>query len=455
MNSSMDSDSGGTSASKGTLKAGIGAMDPPPLSPAASAVGTGPSSPGGSSYVSDAGAVTIEEPEEDTAAGNGTPQKAPGTASPGTSATGTTNSTSAGQSPSATGATSPATTSPAATVAEAGPGRFFVGRKFPGRGRGRSAGGAAAGARGGGRGRGADTAGRGGGPAAAAGRGSAGTTPPVRPGGILKVKESVIPELARAGSGGGGVSALAGGQSAVAVADGMAAAAAAAAVEGRETGVSPSSTPSSTTTAVVDILGAASGVTGAAGLGSGPPPIVSLDEMARADAAEKKRKRKARPAGKKVGWADRVGRTLQVVKEFHSEDVALAVSDTPQESPAEAAASMAAAHQHHKQWAERVKREREMERKFHDKSGSGGSSAGGPGKRGSSKGKGRGAGEGEGGEDSGSSNSRKKPMVPTTAWRRPGPYQEGVVHEDVLMLEVESSEAESQGARTRAGLEQV
>lgn len=46
-------------------------------------------------------------------------------------------------------------------------------------------------------------------------------------------------------------------------------------------------------------------------------------------------------------------------------------------------------------------------------------------------------------------------MVPTVAWRRPGPYQKGVVHEDVLLLEVDSSEAESQGARTRAGLEQV
>lgn len=49
-----------------------------------------------------------------------------------------------------------------------------------------------------------------------------------------------------------------------------------------------------------------------AGLGSGPPPIVSLDEMARAESAEKKRQRKAKPAGKKVGWADRAGRTLQV-----------------------------------------------------------------------------------------------------------------------------------------------
>lgn len=49
-----------------------------------------------------------------------------------------------------------------------------------------------------------------------------------------------------------------------------------------------------------------------ADLGSGPPPIVSLDEMARAESAEKKRQRKAKPAGKKVGWADRAGRTLQV-----------------------------------------------------------------------------------------------------------------------------------------------
>lgn len=172
-----------------------------------------------------------------------------------------------------------------------------------------------------------------------------------------------------------------------------------------------------------------------AGAASGPPPIVSLDEMARAEALEKKIKRKARPAGKKVGWADRAGRILQVVKEFHSEDAAQAVSETPQESPAEVAVAMAH-HHDHKHWAERVKREREMERKFHGKSG---------------KAK---APKGEDGGDV-TAEKRKKAMVPAVSWRRPGRYQEGVVHEDVMLLEVESSEAESQGARTRAGLEQV
>lgn len=208
------------------------------------------------------------------------------------------------------------------------------------------------------------------------------------------------------------------------------------------------------------------------GLGSGPPPIVSLDEMVRAESAEKKRKRKARPAGKKVGWADRAGKILQVVKEFHSDDAPQAVSETPQESPAEVAAAMAHHHGDHKHWAERVKREREMERKFHGKGGGGGGRG-----ESSSKGKNRsssssvaaagggGGGSGGGGEEALLSSpslppppppvARKKPMVTTVVWRRPGPYEEGVVHEDVMLLEVDSSEAEGQGARTRAGLEQV
>ncbi|CAM9125347.1 unnamed protein product, partial [Ectocarpus sp. 6 AP-2014] len=184
--------------------------------------------------------------------------------------------------------------------------------------------------------------------------------------------------------------------------------------------------------------------------------------MARAESEEKKRLRKAKPAGKKVGWADRAGRTLQVVKEFHSEDAATAVSETPQESDSVVAATMASHHAGHRHWAERVKREREMERKFHGKSG------------GRSKSKpdhGRAnAGDEEEEEAAGgvadaeaataaaavaAARKKRKPMVTTVPWRRPGPYEKGVVHEDVLQLEVESSEAESQGARTRAGLEQV
>lgn len=196
------------------------------------------------------------------------------------------------------------------------------------------------------------------------------------------------------------------------------------------------------------------------GLGSGPPPIVTLDEMVKAESEEKKRKRKARPAGKKVGWADRAGKTLQVVKEFHPDDMAQAVGETPQESPAEVAAALSH-HGDHKHWAERVKRERDMERKFHGKSGGKGSSKK---SRGSSSSSSSAGGGGGAGEEALSSPSlplppppvaKKKPMVTTVAWVRPGPYEEGVVHEDVMLLEVDSNEAEVQGARTRAGLEQV
>lgn len=178
---------------------------------------------------------------------------------------------------------------------------------------------------------------------------------------------------------------------------------------------------------------------------TGPPTIVSLDEMARADEEEKKRKRKARPAGKKVGWADRAGKTLQVVKEFHPDDAARVVSDASQEEAA--GDMMSLLHHHHnsdhKHWVERVKREREMERKFHGKTG-------GRPRRGGHHGDG-GAGNDAAAEEA----SRKKTMVPAVSWRRPGPYQEGVVHEFVMTLEVESGEAESQAARTRAGLEVV
>lgn len=143
-----------------------------------------------------------------------------------------------------------------------------------------------------------------------------------------------------------------------------------------------------------------------------------------------------------------------MVKEFHSEDAAAAVSETPQEADSVVAATMAAHHADHKHWAERVKREREMERKFHGKGG---------GKSGGGGGIGKNAGyrddddEGVavGADEAAAAKRKKKPMVPTVSWRRPGPYEKGVVHEDVLLLEVESSEAESQGARTRAGLEQV
>lgn len=160
-----------------------------------------------------------------------------------------------------------------------------------------------------------------------------------------------------------------------------------------------------------------------------------------------------------------------MVKEFHSEDVATAVSETPQEADSVVAATMAAHHHaDHKHWAERVKREREMERKFHGKGSNRGKGKGG-------KGYGRGSAggddddedladaeaEAEAGAASASAAAaaaaatrrKRKPMVPNMSWRRPGPYEKGVVHEDVLLLEVDSSEAESQGARTRAGLEQV
>lgn len=147
-----------------------------------------------------------------------------------------------------------------------------------------------------------------------------------------------------------------------------------------------------------------------------------------------------------------------MVKEFHSEDAATAVSETPQESDSVVAATMASHHADHRHWAERVKREREMERKFHGKGSS------------RSKGKadhGRANAGDEEEEDAAEADTeaaaaaaaaarkKRKPMVTTVPWRRPGPYEKGVVHEDVLQLEVESSEAESQGARTRAGLEQV
>lgn len=178
---------------------------------------------------------------------------------------------------------------------------------------------------------------------------------------------------------------------------------------------------------------------------TGPPTIVTLDEMARADEEERKRKRKARPAGKKVGWADRAGKTLQVVKEFHPDDAARIVSDAPQEEAA--GDTMSLLHHHHnsdhKHWVERVKREREMERKFHGKTG-------GRPRRGGHHGDG-----GLGNDAAATEGSRRKTMVPAVSWRRPGPYQEGVVHEFVMTLEVESGEAESQSARTRAGLEVV
>lgn len=178
---------------------------------------------------------------------------------------------------------------------------------------------------------------------------------------------------------------------------------------------------------------------------TGPPTIVSLDEMARADEEEKKRKRKARPAGKKVGWADRAGKTLQVVKEFHPDDAARIVSEVPQEEATGDAMSLLHHHHNsdHKHWVERVKREREMERKFHGK-------AGGRPRRGGRH------GDGDVGNDAAAEEaSRRKAMVPAVSWRRPGLYQEGVVHEFVMTLEVESGEAESQAARTRAGLEVV
>lgn len=155
-----------------------------------------------------------------------------------------------------------------------------------------------------------------------------------------------------------------------------------------------------------------------------------------------------------------------MVKEFHSEDAPTAVSETPQEADSVVAATLAA-HHDHKRWAERVKQERDMERKFHGKgSGKSGKS------RKSSKGYGKGVDVNDDNNDdndeeelaaataaatptAAASRKKRKPMVPTVAWRRPGPYQKGVVHEDVLLLEVDSNEAESQGARTRAGLEQV
>ncbi|CAM9767491.1 unnamed protein product, partial [Ectocarpus sp. 12 AP-2014] len=200
---------------------------------------------------------------------------------------------------------------------------------------------------------------------------------------------------------------------------------------------------------------------GAASIGSGPPPIVSLDEMARAESEEKKRLRKAKPAGKKVGWADRAGRTLQVVKEFHSEDAATAVSETPQESDSVVAATMASHHAGHRHWAERVKREREMERKLYGKNGGRSKSKSDHGRASAGDEEEEEAGGVAGAEATAAAaataaaRKKRKPMVTTVPWRRPGPYEKGVVHEDVLQLEVESSEAESQGARTRAGLEQV
>lgn len=365
-----------------------------------------------------------------------------------------------------------------------GPGRFFAGRKFAGRGRGRPSSNTTAAGRGAARGRGgsvavAGGAGRGGGAASRLGGGGSSG------GGILKVTAPV--EIGSVALPSDGVAGAGAGDKAVEVEGGVEvpalsspSASSAAAITGVAGAQAVSEAPvASPSAAAGGAVGGDGGdgtavVAAESGLGSGlvsPPPIVSLDEMARADAAEKKRKRKARPGGvggKKVGWADRAGRILQVVKEFHSEDPAQAVSATPQETPAEALASMSHHHHgNHKHWAERVKREREMERNFHGKGGAEGGGGGGGDQRSSSKGKGRsGSGSSSGARDGSKSNdkdneaaallaSRKKAMVPTVAWRRPGPYQDGVVHEDVMLLEVESSEAESQGARTRAGLEQA
>lgn len=191
---------------------------------------------------------------------------------------------------------------------------------------------------------------------------------------------------------------------------------------------------------------------------SGPPPIVSMEDLTRADALAKKKQRKAKrlePAAKKVSWADRAGRVLHAIKEFHSEDSPRTVSD-PTSSPdadGQSADNLSLHHAGHSHWAERVKREREMERKFHGK-GKGKSKGGGEGGgRGSSSAAAKAEAEAE--AAAAIAAAARKAMKPTVAWRRPGPYEDGVVHEDVIALEVESSEAESQGARTRAGLEQA
>ncbi|CAN0430299.1 unnamed protein product, partial [Ectocarpus sp. 12 AP-2014] len=292
---------------------------------------------------------------------------------------------------------------------------------------------------------GAAAAGRGG--AAAAGRGGAAAGS----GGILKV--TAVPTAATAGGQDG---TAAGGAAAT---DGEGASAAAVGgPEGESAGTEGESAAAAAAAATAASAPAASG---AASIGSGPPPIVSLDEMARAESEEKKRLRKAKPAGKKVGWADRAGRTLQVVKEFHSEDAATAVSETPQESDSVVAATMASHHAGHRHWAERVKREREMERKLYGKNGGRSKSKSDHGRASAGDEEEEEAGGVAGAEATAAAaataaaRKKRKPMVTTVPWRRPGPYEKGVVHEDVLQLEVESSEAESQGARTRAGLEQV
>ena len=378
----------------------------------------------------------------------------------------------------APGAASGLGTTTGGSVAGTGSARLFPGRKFPTRGtRGRGA--AAIGA---GSGRGSRGSVLRGGGGVAAGRSSAtaataaaaAPAPAGRSGGILKVTATPSPSKEE-GIGAGEVIGVVGetdnkpaqAPASVAVTT-TATAAPATKVADSGTGAgeavslvatapapakAPAPAPASAEGSSDIAIPAGGGV--AVQSAPGPPPIVSLDEMARADAAEKKRKRKARPAGKKVGWADRAGKILQIVKEFHPEDAALVVSEEPQEETPganEAAALLQhPQHHHHKHWAERVKREREMERKFHGKSG------------------GRvrrpHEGSGTGGEDEGAgpgargvelaAASRRRTMMPTVSWRRPGLYQKGVVHEFVMTLEVESSEAEGQAARTRAGLEVV
>lgn len=324
----------------------------------------------------------------------------------------------------AASATTASTPTAAAASAPAGPGRFFPGRKFPGRG---------------GRGRaGATSAGRG--KPTPAGRGSAATPPAAGAagtgsstpsGGILKSKgtsgSGTSEEGMSGGSGAGGdvlIEAGIGG-----VRDPMAVEKAASAGSGSGSPPTPGSPPTGD-----DSISAAI---------SGPPPIVSMEDLTRADALAKKLQRKAKrmePAAKKVSWADRAGRVLHAIKEFHSDDAARTVSD-PDSGHDGVELSH---HEGHDRWAERVKREREMERKFHG------------------KGKGKSRGRGDSGaaakaeaKAEAEAEAARIAMKPTVSWRRPGPYEDGVVHEDVIALEVESSEAESQGARTRAGLEQA
>ncbi|CAN0032436.1 unnamed protein product, partial [Sphacelaria rigidula] len=314
--------------------------------------------------------------------------------------------------------------------------RFFPGRKFPGRGGKGRVGTTLAGASGAGRGKPTAAAKAGAGTSTTAGAASTGSSTPS--GGILKSKGSsgssggIVSTSEEGMSGGLGV----GGDVLIeagigGVRDPMAVERAASAGSGSGSGSPP--TPGSPPTGDEGIGGAA----------SGPPPIVSLEDLTRADALAKKLQRKAKrlePAAKKVSWADRAGRVLHAIKEFHSEDAARTVSD-PDSGHDDVELSH---HEGHDRWAERVRREREMERKFHG------------------KGKGKSRGRGDGGaaakaeaKAEAEAEAARIAMKPTVSWRRPGPYEDGVVHEDVIALEVESSEAESQGARTRAGLEQA